>query len=122
MPLASEHHSHARNVGGFYYRVVVDRAARLDYRRYACFGGCLYAVGEGKEGVGGHHRAASVPTGLLYRYLHRVDPAGLPTADTHRRQVAGEYYRVGLDMFNSAPRERQVGYLLQGRVAQRGRF
>lgn len=50
---AGEYHRHAMLVGGLDGFVVADRAAGLDYCRYARLGGEVNAVAEGEEGVGG---------------------------------------------------------------------
>ena len=59
----------------------------------------LGAVGEREERVAGEHRAVHRHLGLLERQAHRVDPAHLPGADAHRREVAREHDRVALTCF-----------------------
>ncbi len=58
VPRPREDHGYALAVGGGDGLVVADRAAGLDDRRDAGLDGVLHAVGEGKVGVRGQHRAA----------------------------------------------------------------
>lgn len=58
MPHAGEYHRHARLVGGGDGFSIAHRAAGLDNGGDAGSGRFRDRIGEGEEGIRGHHRAA----------------------------------------------------------------
>ena len=93
------------------------RAAGLDDRRDAALGGELDRVGEREVGVGREHAPRRPVGGPVERDLDRRQPAGLPGADAHERAVPREHDRVARHVADRAPREQQVGELLERRPA-----
>ena len=80
---ACEDHRHIMLITEVYRVLVFNRATRLDHGTDPLLVRDLHTIGEGKESVGGHHRARKIEAERLRFFnglLQRVYPGSLANA------------------------------------------
>ena len=120
MPVAGEHHGHARGIrGGDDFRVA-HRAARLDAGGSSGVDRGLQAVGEREHRVGGDDAACKVESGFLgfpNRDPRGIHAAHLAGSDAKGPVGAGVNDGVGFHVFHNPPAEAHRAHFLTGRRA-----
>ena len=111
MPPAGEDHRHAVRVGRGDHFFVAPRAAGLDHGRDSGRRRLLDRIGEGKERVRGHHRAAGALARLAERNAHAVDAAHLTGAAAQQRLLFDHGDGVRFDVPDQRPGKSQIAPL-----------
>ncbi len=111
MTPSGEDHRHPVRVRGRDELGIAHRASGLNHRPDADLRRLLQTVAERQEGIGGHHRALKIETGLACLHdgnAHAPHPARLSTADAQRLPIAGDDDGIGAHRLHAAPGEAKI--------------
>src|SRR5271166_68765 len=107
MSYPGKNHGQPKPVGRFDYFLVAHGASGLDDGRCAGFRDFLDAVREGKEGIGGGHRAFQWQLRFHGAELAGIDAAHLSGPDAYGLAIAGVENGIRLDVLAHLPREKE---------------